>query len=452
MNILDYVSWTLKAANSYFLDFIVIFVLLFSGIYFTISLKFVQIRCFAEGFKRAFKRSDNGKNNSFSALTTAVAAQIGTGNIVGAASAILIGGAGSVFWMWIVAFFGMATVYAEASLAQQFAVIHNNQRIGGPVYYILALFKGKSGLVLSRIFAFSTIICLSITGAMIQSNATSLAVADSYSIHSSIIGAALAFLCLFVYFSGADAVMNITEKLVPIMTLLFIFACLIVLIARGNRIDDILFLIIRSAFKPKALFGGTVGVTLKTCVSEGVKKGLFTNEAGMGSTPHAHAAAKNVTPHEQGTVAMMGVFIDTFVILTLTSFVMLSFIVDGENASGVNQNNLMAISLSGVLGSASSNILLNLSLFLFAFTSIISWNYFGSINLEFLYGRKYLIIYFLLSAVFTFIGSIISNEFVWNISEFALPFMILPNAIALLKGRNCIKKLSNRAKYTNKYQ
>ena len=151
MNILEILSKILKNANTYFLDLIVIALLLFSGVYFTISLKFVQVRHFKEGIKKAFLNRSSG-NSSFSALATAIAAQIGTGNIVGAASAILIGGAGSVFWMWIVAFFGMATVYAEASLAQQFATFKNGEKIGGPIYYILALFKGNSGKALSKIF------------------------------------------------------------------------------------------------------------------------------------------------------------------------------------------------------------------------------------------------------------------------------------------------------------
>ena len=445
MNILEILSKILKNANSYFLDLIVIALLLFSGVYFTISLKFVQVRHFKEGFKKAFLNRGTG-NSSFSALATAVAAQIGTGNIVGAAGAILIGGAGSVFWMWIVAFFGMATAYAEASLAQQFATVKNGEKIGGPIYYILALFKGNIGKTLSKIFAVSTILSLSFSGTMIQSNATALAAYNSYKIHPSIIGALLAILCLCVYLSGAEKIMKITGKLVPIMTVVFVFACLVVIIARANRIFDVFVLIISSAFRPKALAGGFIGATFKTCISEGVKKGLFSNEAGMGSTPHAHASAKDVTPHEQGTVAMMGVFIDTFVILTLTSFVMLSYMIDNSDVAEINQNNLMLLSLQGVLGKASSNILLNISLFLFAFTSVISWNYFGRINFEFLYDRKHIVLYFTLSAAFTFIGSIISDKLVWNISEFTLFFMILPNALALFKGRKCLKQALYRAK------
>ncbi len=432
MKFYDLFCKILENINSYLIDYSISFVLIVSGVYFTFKHRFVQVRCFKEGLKRTFSGIFKGGNSSFRSLATAVAAQVGTGNIVGAASAILIGGAGSVFWMWVVAFFGMATVYSEAVLAQKFAVIDKGERKGGPVYYILGVFKGKIGKLLSILFALATVVSLSFTGTMVQSNAVALTFSSSYDINPAVIGTLLAVLCAFVYTSGADKLMKITEKIVPIMSIIFILSCIIVLILRGRYLSTVFKDIFISAFNPKAAFGGGVGITLKLCISQGVKRGLFSNEAGMGSTPHAHAAAKVNNPHEQGTVAMMGVFVDTFAILTLTALVMLTYLRISPDYSNLNENNLMLFSLQSVFGKSEGNLILNISLFLFGFTSIISWNYFGRLNFEYLFKSKGMLIYYVLSIILTCIGGVIDSRLVWNLSDFSIAFMILPNILALL--------------------
>ena len=438
MKFYELICRILENINTYLLDYLVCFALIFSGIYFTLKLKFVQIRCFKEGLKNAFGGIFKGDRSSFRSLMTAIGAQVGTGNIVGAASAILIGGAGSVFWMWVIAFFGMATMYSEAVLAQKFAVYNNAEKKGGPLYYILGVFKGRWGKILSKIFAVATVIGLSITGTMVQSNAVAFSFNEGYRINSGFIGIVLATLCAFAYLGGSAKLMKMTEKIVPLMSFVFIVSCFIVLMVRAKYLPTVFGNIFTFAFRPKALLGSTVGVSIKTCISQGVKRGLFSNEAGMGSTPHAHAVAMVSRPHEQGTVAMIGVFFDTFVILSVTALVMLSYLCVGANIPSINENNLMAFSLQSVLGRGFGSFVLNISLFMFGFTSIISWNYFGRLNFEYLFFGKGMFWFYILSIFSTYAGTVINNKLVWNLSDFALFFMIMPNLLALFKGRKLL--------------
>ena len=326
-----------QTINSYLSDYILIILLVGCGIFFTVKTKFVQIRCFGEGMKKMFGEfSLNGKKHksgmsSFQALTTAIAAQVGTGNIVGASGAILIGGPGAIFWMWIIAFFGMATIYAEAVLAQKTRVVHEDGSVsGGPVYYIKKAFNNKFGKFLAGFFAVAITLALGFMGSMVQSNSISEACSNAFGIPGWVIGIIVAALASFIFIGGLKRLASVTEKIVPLMAVIYIVGGIILLICRIKYVPETFGMIFKYAFTPNAIIGGSIGYAIKTAISQGVKRGLFSNEAGMGSTPHAHALANVKEPHDQGVVAMVGVFIDTFIVLTLTALVVISTLYAGN--------------------------------------------------------------------------------------------------------------------------
>ena len=302
------------------------------GLLFTFKLGFIQIRGFKDGWNRTFgglfsKKGDAGKDgmSSFQALATAIAAQVGTGNIAGAATAIAVGGPGAIFWMWISAFLGMSTIFAEAVMAQKFKQVSDDGTVtGGPVYYIRGAFKGTFGKVLAAIFAVLIIFALGFMGNAVQSNSIAASWNTAFGIPKIAMGIFVAVVSLFVFTGGMKRIAKVTELIVPIMAAFYIVGSLIVIFANVTAIPAAFHDIIVGAFKPAAVAGGAMGATLKLAVQKGVARGLFSNEAGMGSTPHAHAVAKVKHPVEQGFVAMIGVFIDTFVILNLTALVIIT--------------------------------------------------------------------------------------------------------------------------------
>lgn len=435
--------------NTYLSDYILVFLLLGTGLYFTIRTKFVQVRCFKEGFKSMFgglikKGKKNDKNvkgvSAFQALTTAIAAQVGTGNIVGASGAILTGGPGAVFWMWIIAFFGMATIYAEAVLAQESRVVYPDGKVtGGPVHYIKRAFKGKFGTGLATFFAIAATIALGLIGGMVQSNAIGQTCEKAFHIPAWIFGLAAAIIAGIVFIGGVKRIAKFTEKLVPFMAILYIVLGLIIIIARIKFIPETFYLIFKYAFNPQAIIGGGFGSALKIAVSQGAKRGLFSNEAGMGSTPHAHALAEVNKPHDQGVLAMMGVFIDTFVVLTLTALIVISTLYAdngilsncGVIPEGVNSSNMAQLAFGSVFGDSLGNILVAICLLFFAFSTIISWGLFGKINYDYLTRRKFGNLFFLGSITCVFLGSIFSNDLVWGLTDMFNQLMVIPNVITL---------------------
>ena len=326
-----------KTINSTLSDYILIILLVGTGIFFTVCTRFVQVRCFGEGIKQVFggifsKHKGNGLS-SFQALATAIAAQVGTGNIVGASGAILVGGPGAIFWMWVIAFLGMATNYAEAVLAQKTREVDGEHISGGPVYYIKRAFRGTFGKILALIFAIAAVLALGFMGLMVQSNAIAESFSTAFGIPKNftwIIGLVLVALCALIFFGGVKRLAAITEKLVPFMAIAFLICGAVILCIRIQYIPQTFGMIFKYAFTPASLIGGGVGIALKTAISQGAKRGLFSNEAGMGSTPHAHAMASVKHPHEQGVAAMLGVFIDTFVVLTTTALVLISTLYCGN--------------------------------------------------------------------------------------------------------------------------
>ena len=434
-----------KTINSYLSDYILMILLIGTGLFFTIRTRFVQVRCFGEGMKKVFgnislkgKKQESGLS-SFQALTAAVAAQVGTGNLVGACGAILIGGPGAIFWMWIIAFFGMATIYAEAVLAQNTRKINNDGSVsGGPVYYIKTAFKGRFGKILAGFFAVACILALGFMGSMVQSNSISAACETAFDIPLWVAGVIVAALAAFIFIGGVKRLGTVTEKLVPIMAILYILGGLAVIIVRIKYIPETFGMIFEYAFNPTAIIGGSIGYALKEAISQGAKRGMFSNEAGMGSTPHAHAMANVKTPHEQGVVAMIGVFIDTFVVLTLTALVVISTLYAGDgilntgSAEGVDKSNMVQLAFSSVFGTALGNSFVAICLLFFAFSTIISWNLFGRINMVYLFGKRSNLIYSILATAFVFLGSILSNDLVWELTDTFNQLMVIPNVIAIV--------------------
>ena len=443
--------------NTYLSNYILVFLLLGVGLWYSIKTRFVQLRCFKEGWNSVFgnlslrgKKHDRGMS-SFQALATAIAAQVGTGNIVGASGAILTGGPGAIFWMWIIAFLGMATIYAEATLAQETRIVEKDGNVkGGPVYYITTAFKDGFGKFLAGFFAVAITLALGFFGCMVQSNSIGSTMQTAFGIPSWIVGIILVAICAFIFLGGVQRLASVTEKVVPIMAAIFLLGGLIVLIVRIKYVPATIGMIFKYAFQPQAIIGGGFGYAIKTAISQGAKRGLFSNEAGMGSTPHAHALANVDCPHDQGVVAMIGVFIDTFVVLTLNALVIIStlYTADGPLASGyvgditgvLGKANLAQTAFGVVFGESAGNMFVAVCLFFFAFSTILSWNLFGKINVSYLFGKKSTVVYTVLALVFIFLGTMMSNDLVWELSDMFNNLMVIPNAIALFALTSLVVK------------
>ena len=443
--------------NSYLSDYILVFLLVAVGLWYTVKTKCVQ-RYLWKGLKQLFGGfslrggSQGGGMSSFQAVATAIAAQVGTGNIVGSAGAILVGGPGAIFWMWIIAFLGMATIYAEATLAQKTRVTDAEGNIqGGPVYYIQTAFKGKFGTFLAGFFSIAIILALGFFGCMVQSNSIGSTIQMAFGIPSWIVGIFLVIICGFIFMGGVDRLASVTEKLVPVMAAFFLIGGLGVLAMRLQYIPETFGLIFKYAFQPQAIIGGGFGIAIKTAVSQGAKRGLFSNEAGMGSTPHAHALALVKNPHEQGCVAMVGVFIDTFIVLTLNALVIISTLYAGngplsngyvgEAANTLKNTNLAQVAFGVVYGDKAGAVFVAICLFFFAFSTILGWNLFAKINVTYLFGKKAQRPFMLVALVFIFLGTIGESDLVWACSDMFNQLMVIPNAIALFALTGVVTKM-----------
>ena len=441
-----------QTINTYLSDYILVILLLGCGLWFSIKTKFVQVRCFGEGMKNVFGNlslkggKQGGGMSSFQALATAIAAQVGTGNIVGASGAILIGGPGAIFWMWIIAFLGMATIYAEAVLAQKTRIKKDNgQVLGGPVYYIRTAFKGTFGKIMAGFFAVAIILALGFFGCMVQSNSIGSTAQTAFGIPSWVVGIALVIIAGFIFLGDMDRLASVTEKIVPIMAVLYLVGGLIIFFGNITKVPEAFGLIFKYAFAPQAIIGGAFGAAIKKAISQGAKRGLFSNEAGMGSTPHAHAQANVKDPHEQGTVAMIGVFIDTFVVLTITALTVIitlytkgGILADGTIPEAINKTNLAQTAFGSFFGETGGNMFIAVALFFFAFSTVLGWNMFGKINVEYLFGKTEKsakiakIVYTIISLIFIFLGTLASNDLVWELSDMFNQLMVIPNVIGLV--------------------
>ena len=425
----------IEQASDILWNSLLLFLLVGTGVFFTIRLRGVQLRRFGEGFHRVFgnftlrgKKADDQGMSSFQALATAIAAQVGTGNITGCATALVSGGPGALFWVWVSAFFGMATIYAEAVLAQRYRTTVNGKVTGGPAYYIRAAFKGTFGKVLAGVFSVLIILALGFMGNMVQSNSIGDAFHNAFGMSHLAVGIVVALIAAFIFLGGVQRIAAVTEKIVPIMAAFYIVGCVVILVMNYKTLPNAFTQIFVLAFNPQAMAGGVAGVTVQQAMRFGVARGLFSNEAGMGSTPHAHALAKVNHPREQGAVAILGVFIDTFVVLTLTGLVLIT---SGLIPEGLTGTALTQAAFSQAFGGFGP-VFIAICMFFFAFSTIIGWYFFGQSNFKALFGEKALPVYSVIVVLFILVGSTLKVDLVWAMADFFNGLMAVPNLLALL--------------------
>lgn len=429
---MDQLYFFVKSVNEFLWGYLLIFLLCGTGLYFSLKLRFVQLRKFKAvcsqtfgGFSLSGEKAGKDGMTSFQSLATAIAAQVGTGNLAGAATAIASGGPGAIFWMWLAAFFGMGTIFAEAVLAQSYKVRDEQGHItGGPAYYIR---DGLGSKWLAGIFAVTIIMALGFIGNMVQANSIADAFSSAFGFPTLFVGVAVAALGASIFFGGVARVASCTEKIVPVMALMYVLGAVYILVMNWAEVIPSFKMIFVGAFDPKAATGGLIGVGVKEAVRYGVARGLFSNEAGMGSTPHAHAVAKVDHPVQQGFVAIMGVFM-TFVIVTLTALVILSTgVMDGETTGIALTQSAFNVALGAV-----GNPFVALCLLFFAFSTIIGWYFFGEANVRFLFGSKGLMPYRLMVMCFIVMGSALKVDLVWQLADLFNGLMVLPNLVALI--------------------
>lgn len=422
-------------ASDYLWNWVLLVLLVGTGLYFTLRLRFVQVRRFGEGMRRLFggfslhgKAAGKDGMSSFQALTTAVAAQVGTGNITGCATALVSGGPGALFWVWVSAFLGMATIYAEAVLAQKYKTTVDGHVTGGPIYYIRAAFRGRFGRFLAGFFSLAIILALGFMGNMVQSNSIGDAFHNAFGISKPVVGVIIAAVAAFIFLGGVTRIASVTEKLVPVMAAFYIVGCVVILGMNAAALPNSFAQIFVLAFRPQAMAGGLAGVTVQQAMRFGVARGLFSNEAGLGSTPHAHALAKVERPQDQGAVAIVSVFIDTFVILTLTGLVLIT---SGLIPDGLTGTALTQAAFSQAFGPF-GQVFIAICMLFFAFSTILGWYFFGEVNFKALFGAKALPVYSVIVVLFVLVGSSLKVDLVWALADFFNGLMAIPNLIALL--------------------
>jgi len=407
-------------------------VLLGVGLYLTLKFNFVQIR----GFKHSLhliqgkykKDPCDGEVSHFQALSTALSATVGTGNIAGVATAISLGGPGALFWMWVTAFFGMATKFAESTLAIKFREVDKNGDVaGGPMYTLMHGLRMKRTAIF---FAFFAMVASFGIGNLVQVNSVvdGLAfVAPEIKTYSWVVGVVMALMVGMVIIGGVKRIAKIASIIVPFMAVIYIVAALIVLLNNFTAIPAAIGTILNHALNPWAVGGAAVGEAIRW----GVARGLFSNEAGLGSSPMAHAAAKTNEPVREGLVAMMEPFIDTLVICTMTG---LAIVVTGAYLTapeGVAGASLTAYAFSHSIGQGGAAVV-GISLSLFAFSTIIAWSYYGDRSVKFMFGEKAVLPYRLIYTVLIVVGAIVPLQLVWNIADITNILMAIPNLIALV--------------------
>lgn len=403
--------------------------LLGTHIFLTIRLKFPQ-RKLPTAIRLSVKRDkdSSGDVSQFGALATALAATIGTGNIIGVATAIALGGPGAVFWCWITGFFGISTKYAEGLLAIKYRVKSKSGKIyGGPMY---ALERGLGWRKLAIMFAVFTGIAALGIGNTVQANAIATLVHQTYGVSPGISGAVLCALTAAVILGGIKSIARVCSMLVPFMAILYVVGCIVILFINGSYIPQAIATIVESAFCSKAAGGGFVGSTLMLATRYGIARGLFSNESGMGSAPIVASAAQTKNPVRQALVSSTGTFWDTVVICALTGLVIVTSIIAYPDISSDNGATLTQVSFSKIpyIGAP----LLTFGLLTFAFSTILGWELYGERAIGYLCGRKLTLSYRILYIMAVFAGSIISLDLVWNVSDVMNALMAIPNLLSLI--------------------
>ncbi|MDD2633335.1 MAG: sodium:alanine symporter family protein [Bacteroidales bacterium] len=427
--------------NEYIGGFALLLLLIPTGLYFIIRLRFLNIRRLRHSIRivagKFDKKHDVGDVNHFKALTTALSATVGTGNIVGVALAIGWGGPGAIFWMWVTGFLGMILKYAECTLAHKFRSFNSDGSVsGGPMYYMEHGLKhklGKYAKVLAIVFAVAAVLCSLGTGNMAQSNSMSGALFDTYKIDKYISGVVIALLALLVVVGGIKRIAEVTSRLVPFMAVVYFLAAMLIILIEYDRIPYAFGVIFSDAFTGKAAAGGFFGSAFLMTMLMGVRRGLFSNEAGQGSAAIAHAAAKTEWPAREGLVASLEPLVDTIIICTLTALMIIltgAWELDREGVTMTTHAMEIGLSRVGIVG-VGKHIVAG-GLMLFAFSTIIAWAYYGSRAVNYLFGEKFIKPYGYLYGLFVFLGSIWGLDLVWHFVDMVITFMTIPNLIALL--------------------
>ncbi len=427
--------------NGIMWDKVLLFGLPGVGLIFTLYLGFPQIVRFPAAMKHTFgglfdkeenaRKKAAGEISSFQALAVAIAAQVGTGNVAGVATAIMMGGPGAVFWMWAAAFLGMGTIFAEAVLAQKYRTKDKDGNlVGGPAYYISKGFKNKAvGKFLAGFFAITIVVALGFVGIMVQSNSIATSVNAAFNIPLWVVGVVIAVLAALIFIGGIKRIASFAEMIVPVMAVVYIGLAIVVMIMFRAQVGHVFKLIFSEAFSTKAVIGGATGVAIKQAMRYGVARGLFSNEAGMGSTPQAHATAHVKHPAEQGLTAMVGVFVDTGLVCTATAMVVL---LTGANLEGL-QGALVTQKAFEMAFGGWGQAALSICLTFFAFTTVVGWYYFGETNIKYLFSDKALMPYRAIVLVFIILGSLFSDiGLVWDLADMFNSIMVIPNLIGLV--------------------
>ena len=420
----------LKALDAFVWGPPLLILLVGTGIYLTIRLGLLQIARLPKAFQLIFtKDKGHGDVSSFAALCTALAATVGTGNIIGVATAIKVGGPGALFWMWMAAFFGMATKYAEGLLAIKYRSKDANGAVaGGPMHYIL-LGMGEKWRPLAIFFALAgVLVALLGIGTFTQVNSITESIQNTAQVEPAITALILSIFVGIAVFGGLKSISKVSTAVVPFMAIVYISGTLTVILFNIEKIPDTLALIFTSAFSPAAAVGGFAGASIRMAIQNGVARGVFSNESGLGSAPIAAAAAKTNEPVEQGLISMTGTFIDTLIICTLTG---LTILVTGVWSGDLNGVALTQSAFSTVFSHFGSG-LLTIFLVLFAFTTILGWNYYGERCFEFLFGVRFIWLYRVVFVLMVLLGGFIELDMVWIIADIVNALMALPNLIALL--------------------
>jgi len=452
----------LNSIDNFVWGFPLLILLVGTGILITVRLKLIQIFKLPTALKLIFSAKNDGSGDvsSFASLCTALAATVGTGNIVGVATAIKAGGPGALFWMWIAAFFGMATKYSEGLLAVKYRTKDKNgQMSGGPMYYI-ENGMGKKFKPLAIMFAASGILVAFFgIGTFPQVNAIVTSVNLSFNVPIVYTAVILTILVALVTVGGIKRIGNVSSKIVPTMAVLYILVCFATLVSYADQLPAAVRLVISSAFSGHAAMGGFLGATVMLAVRNGIARGVFSNESGLGSAPIAAAAAKTKWPAEQGLISMTGTFIDTIIICTMTGLVLIVTGAWSGDAAGAAMTQQAVGSALPVVG----KYILTLGLVLFAFTTILGWNYYGERCCEYLFGVKSIKIYRYLFIALVGCGAFLELDAIWLLADIVNGLMAMPNLIALIFLSGVVvsetkkymahlssEKLNSDTKWTNK--
>ncbi|ENZ35738.1 amino acid carrier protein [Clostridium butyricum 60E.3] len=430
----------INVSNDILWTYVLIAPLILLGLYFTFKTRFVQFRYIKEMFRLltdgATSKKEKGSVSSFQAFCISTASRVGTGNLAGIAIAISVGGPGAIFWMWLIALIGSASSFVESTLAQIYKQPDGNGAyIGGPAYYMEKALNMKW---MGIIFSILITICFGLVFNSVQSNTISLALNEAFGVNRILVGAILTLLTLSIIFGGIHRIAKVSEIIVPIMASAYILVALFVVITNISELPAMFTLIFENAFGVKQAVGGGIGGALLI----GIKRGLFSNEAGMGSAPNAAATANVSHPVKQGLIQTLGVFTDTIVICSCTAFIIL--LSDVDLSGGLTGIQLTQNALSSQIGSFGS-VFIAICVLLFAFSSIVGNYYYGEANIEFLTKKKiYLTLYRICVAVMVLFGATVSMDIVWNLADVFMALMAITNLIAIaLLGKIAFKALDD---------